>query len=98
MKTTFLISLLLFIISIEISNAFADGGLVLFQHRAGSCVITLFTSASAVRAGKTDFSIKVQDGGGQNPVTNANVKLSFRSEKGVLIQTNGQREASSNKL
>ena len=69
----------------RVESAFADGGQLQFRHVSGACVITLFTSSTTLRPGTTGVSVMVQNRYTDDPVMNAAVKLSFRSENGVLV-------------
>jgi hypothetical protein len=57
--------------------AFADGGKVQLQRKAGAFNITLFSTPSPVRVGRTDFSVMVQNIAGSNPILDAGVTLHF---------------------
>ncbi len=55
----------------------ADGGKVEFQRKAGAFNITLFSTPSPVRVGRTDFSVMVQNVASPELVMNADVRLHF---------------------
>jgi len=57
--------------------AFGDGGKVQFQRKAGAFDITLFSTPSPVRVGRTDFSVMVQNVASSDPLLNADVRLHF---------------------
>jgi hypothetical protein len=55
----------------------ADGGKVEFQRKAGAFNITLFSTPSPVRVGRTDFSVMVQNVASSQVILDADVRLHF---------------------
>ena len=63
----------LFLVLCMASSLWADGGKVVFQRKAGSLNITLFSTESPVRVGRPDLSVMVQNTADQSPVLDADV-------------------------
>jgi hypothetical protein len=95
-----IISLLLFVTAL----ALADGGKVQFQRKAGAFNITLFSSPSPVRVGRTDFSVMVQNTASRDPLSpilDAGVLLHFVQRGGnsiAEVSAPARREQATNKL
>ena len=88
------VSLILFV---WIPFVSADGGKVEFQHTAGPFVVTLFTDAPIyLRTG--DISVMIQDRNTREPVLDARVGFTFRSENGNTVEAKATREQAVNKL
>jgi hypothetical protein len=81
--------------------AFADGGKIQFQRKAGAFNITLFSSPSPVRVGRTDFSVMVQNTASSDPILNADVRLHFvqRGANSIAeVSAPARHEKATNKL
>jgi hypothetical protein len=81
--------------------ALADGGKVQFQTKAGAFNITLFSSPSPVRVGRTDFSVMVQNAASPDPILNADVRLHFvqRGANSIAeVSAPARHEKATNKL
>lgn len=75
----------------------ADGDKVEFQHIAGPFVVTLFTDAP-IYLGTGDISVMIQDRNSREPVLDARVGFTFRSEDGTTLDAKATREQAQNKL
>jgi hypothetical protein len=83
------------------SLAFADGGKLQFQRKAGVFNISLFATPSPVREGRNDLSVMVQNATDQSPVLDADVSLRFvRRDKDAItsISAPARHDQSANKL
>jgi hypothetical protein len=82
------------------SLAFADGGKVQFQRKAGAFNITLFSTPTPVRAGRADFSVMVQKSGTETPVLDADVRLHLikREDSIKEVSALARHEQATNKL
>ena len=81
--------------------AFADGGKVQFQRKAGAFNITLFSTPTPVRAGRADFSVMVQKSGTETPVLDADVRLHLiKREANSIAEVSApaRHEQATNKL
>lgn len=72
----FLISTFLLVLS---SSAFADGGAVLSQQKAGPWLVTLFGSPTPLRAGPADLSVMIQDAATGAPVLDQSVSVKVQA-------------------
>lgn len=80
---------------------FGDGGKVQLQRKAGAFNITLFSSPSPVRVGRTDFSVMVQNVATPDPILNADVLLRFvqRGANSIAeVSAPARHEKATNKL
>jgi hypothetical protein len=81
--------------------AFADGGKVQFQRKAGTFNITLFSTPTPVRAGRADLSVMVQNSADQSPLLDAEVRLHLvKSEANSIteISAPARHRQATNKL
>lgn len=79
----------------------ADGGKVQFQRKAGAFNITLFSTESSVRVGRSDLSVMVQNATDQSPVLDADVRLHLTRRDANSIWTisaPARHEQATNKL
>jgi hypothetical protein len=79
----------------------ADGGKVQFQRKAGAFNITLFSTPSLVRVGRTDFSVMVQSSTSPDPLLNADVRLHFVKREAnsiAAVSAPARREKATNRL
>jgi hypothetical protein len=79
----------------------ADGGKVQFQRKAGAFNITLFSTPTTVRAGRTDFSVMVQSAMDQSPILDADVRLHFTQREAnsiAEVSAPARHEQATNKL
>jgi len=81
--------------------ALGDGGKIQFQRKAGAFNITLFSSPSPLRVGRTDFSVMVQNTASSNPILDADVRFHF-VQRGVNsiaeVSAPARHEKATNKL
>jgi len=78
-----------------------DGGKVQFQRQAGVFNITLFSAPSTVRAGRTDFSVMVQNTANQSPILDADVRLHFTQRNAgsiASVSAPARHDQATNKL
>jgi hypothetical protein len=83
------------------SFAQADGGKVQFQRQAGVFNITLFSTPATVRAGRTDFSVMVQNTADKSSVLDADVRFHFtqRSANSIAsVSAPARHDQATNKL
>jgi hypothetical protein len=89
------------VLALVTTLALADGGKVQFQRKAGTFNITLFSTPSPVRVGRTDFSVMVQSTHGPDAVLNADVRLHFvqREANSIAeVSAPARHEKATNKL
>ncbi len=89
------------LLALAAAGALGDGGKVQFQRKAGAFNITLFSSTSPVRVGRTDFSAMVQNVATQNPILDADVLLRFvqRGANSIAeVSAPARHEKATNKL
>jgi hypothetical protein len=82
-------------------GALGDGGKVQLQRKAGAFNITLFSSPSPVRVGRTDFSVMVQSATQASPILDADVRLHFvqRGTNSIAeVSAPARHEKAANKL
>jgi hypothetical protein len=78
MRTTFIISLILFLAR----TSWGDGGAIQFQGDAGTFHITVFTLPPILSVGPVDVTVLVQDRSKLGPLLDAHVTLDLIAETG----------------
>src|SRR5882724_2137054 len=90
---------LLAVMTLLQTTAFADGGTVQLRKEAGAFVITVFTSLAPLSAGPADISLLLQNRNGLEPILDASVSLHLRAAaSSTEIQARATREQAQNKL
>lgn len=87
--------LLLFLLLILTSRAFADGGRLRFRKPAGPFIVTLFTTPDPLSKGRADFSVAIERPDTTGLVENADVTFILTPQSGpehriVLHATHSQ--------
>ena len=91
----------IYLLMLGVSLVLADGGKVQFQRKAGAYNITLFSTPSPVRVGRTDFSVMVQTNAKAEPILDADVRLHFvqRGANSIAeVSAPARHEKATNKL
>ena len=92
------VRLMILVILIRATPAHADGGTVQFQRKAGSYIVTVFTSSNPVRVGTEDVSVMIQNLDNPHPLLDGEVLVTVNQEDGPGIATRATREQAQNKL
>jgi hypothetical protein len=75
-----------------------DGGRVQLQQKADSFLITVFATPAPLRAGLVEVSVLIQSVENDQPVLDAQVQISLRSESGMTARADARRADAKNKL